>query len=420
MKTLQHIYTLMNYIDKAKQIHNGKYDYSHIKNIVKRDTRVLIGCPIHGVFEQSMHKHLNGDGCRQCGNIEAGKNRIQKAREKFIEQSNQVHSNKYSYVNTNYVKAIQPITVTCLVHGDFITTPYKHLSGTECKQCSYVELCERLKIPWDTYKQRFLSVHGNTYDYSKVEWKGTETAIIVICKKHGEFHILPRSHRAGQGCQKCSKESNIQYNKLDKDTFIKRSVEIWGTRYNYSNVDYVDSNHKVWIICPIHGEFQQFPANHYRYGCGSCGRHANIRTRELNERCRKEFLDKANQVHQNKYIYPHTEYINASTKLTVTCTKHGNFKISPNNHLRGKGCPECGKEAARVSKIKPCDEYLIQCSKLYGDKYDYSKIEWNGTSFPISIICKQHGSLQSYHTAIYKEENVQNVQIHIQKLALNG
>lgn len=390
----------MNYIDKAKQIHNGKYDYSRIKNLVKRDTRVSIVCPIHGAFEQSMHKHLSGDGCRQCGNIESGKLRIQKAREKFIEQSNQIHSNKYSYDSSVYIKAIEPITITCLIHGDFVTTPNKHLSGIGCKQCSYVELCERLKIPWDTYKHRFLSVHGNTYDYSKVEWKGTETSILVICKKHGEFRILPQSHRAGQGCQKCSKESNIQYNKIDRGIFIKRSIEIWGNRYNYSNVDYVDSNVKVRIICPIHGEFQQLPANHYKYGCGSCGRHDNVRTRELNERCKKEFIDKSNQVHQNKYTYSRAEYTTAAIKLTVTCAKHGDFKISPNNHLRGKGCPECGKESARVSKIKPCDEYLRQYTTLYGDKYDYSSIEWKGSSFPISVMCKQHGAftvIPHYH-----------------------
>jgi len=55
------------YIQKAKLLHNNKYDYSLIDELIKRDTRVQIICDKHGMFEQSFHKHLSGDGCRKCG-----------------------------------------------------------------------------------------------------------------------------------------------------------------------------------------------------------------------------------------------------------------------------------------------------------------------------------------------------------------
>ena len=55
------------YIQKAKILHNNKYDYSLIEELFKRDMRVKIICDKHGIFEQSFHKHLSGDGCKKCG-----------------------------------------------------------------------------------------------------------------------------------------------------------------------------------------------------------------------------------------------------------------------------------------------------------------------------------------------------------------
>ena len=34
-------------------------------------------------------------------------------------------------------------------------------------------------------------VHGNKYDYSKVEYINSSTKVIIVCKDHGEFHQKP-------------------------------------------------------------------------------------------------------------------------------------------------------------------------------------------------------------------------------------
>lgn len=184
----------------------------------------------------------------------------------------------------------------------------------------------------------------------------------------------------------------VQYNKLNTQAFIERSTKIWGSKYDYSKTEYIDSTHKVCIVCPLHGEFQQIPSNHYKYGCGACGRSLNVRNRELNSRCKQKFVEKSCQIHQNKYTYLRSEYIDAVTKIVITCLTHGDFAVSPNNHLRGKGCPSCGLEVSRVSRLKPYDEYLEKFKILYDNKYDYSKVKWNGSSSAISVICQQHGA----------------------------
>ena len=185
--------------------------------------------------------------------------------------------------------------------------------------------------------------------------------------------------------------SKIQGNIHTTDIFIKNAIQIWNDRYDYSKVVYKDSNTKVTIICKKHGEFEQLSSNHYKYGCGRCGREMNVRNNYLKEKCKREFISKANIIHQNIYDYSYTIYKNAITKIIVICKKHGEFSISPNNHLQGKGCPECGKKSAGLAKLKSFENYYPEFIKLYGDKYDYSSVVWEGGSKPVIVICKKHG-----------------------------
>lgn len=383
--------TIDNYKEQANIKHNNKYDYSQITELLKRDTKVNIICPIHGIFEQSFHKHLLGDGCKKCGIEIAGLKRIQKAKIKFIKQSSELHNHKYNYSKTNYISTKEKIIITCPIHGDFEITPNSHLNGCGCKKCANDKTKERMSIPWNIYEEYLHNIHSNKYDYSKVIWKGVDIDIIVVCPIHGNFKIKPADHKRGRGCQKCSKETRIQYNKLDTDNFIEKSIQIWGKKYNYSKTKYFGADDKVIIICDKHGEFEQSPSNHYKYGCGSCGREKNVRINELKEKCKKDFEMKSNIVHNNIYDYTKSDYINVATKISVICKEHGEFNVTPNNHLRGKGCPECGKIKSAIAKIKPYDEYLNEFIKLYGNKYDYSLVKWEGASSAISVICNNHG-----------------------------
>ena len=47
-------------------------------------------------------------------------------------------------------------------------------------------------------------VHGNKYDYSKVNYVGNKIEVTIICPEHGEFEQTPKGHLRGQGCPKCN------------------------------------------------------------------------------------------------------------------------------------------------------------------------------------------------------------------------
>lgn len=65
----------------------------------------------------------------------------------------------------------------------------------------------------------------------------------------------------------------------------------------------------------------------------------------------EQFLEKVKSVHGDTYDYTDTIYINMKTKIRVVCPTHGVFEQLPQAHLRGQGCPLCGREK-QVATLK--------------------------------------------------------------------
>ena len=272
-----------------------------------------------------------------------------------------------------------------------------------------------MSIPCNIYKEDLQNIHNNKYDYSKVAWKGVDIDIIVICPIHRDFEIRPADHKRGRGCQKCSKETHIQYNKLDTDNFIEKSIQIWGNKYNYSKTNYLRVNDKVIIICDKHGEFEQLPSNHYKYGCGSCGREANIRNNELKDKCKNEFEIKSNNAHNNFYDYTQTNYIDAKTNVIIICKEHGEFIMTPNNHLRGRGCPKCFNHYSKSSIL-----WLDFLSKYYNINIQHAENDGEylipKTKYKADGFCKENNTIYEFHgdywhgnPNIYKDDDINTI-----------
>ncbi len=130
--------------------------------------------------------------------------------------------------------------------------------------------------------------------------------------------------------------------KFNQEDFIKKSISIHGNKYNYDSVKYINIRTKVTIQCPIHGDFEQRPDRHLRSGgCFKCGR---MNTGEKLKKGNEQFIIDSNIIHGNKYSYEKVDYINANTKVIITCPVHGDFFKTPAKHLMLKqGCPKCTK-----------------------------------------------------------------------------
>lgn len=177
------------------------------------------------------------------------------------------------------------------------------------------------------------------------------------------------------------------------DIFIKKAKEIHGDKYDYSLVDYVNAKTRIKIICPTHGKFEQIPYNHLSgKGCKECGHKENGRNRSITF---EKFLEKAKLVHGDKYDYSKSKIENYKTKIEIICKEHGSFFQTPNNHLRGKGCKECGMESTLNHIQENCssstEDFIQKSKELHSDTYDYSLVDYVNNTTPVEIKCEEHG-----------------------------
>ena len=196
------------------------------------------------------------------------------------------------------------------------------------------------KLSKEIFIERSNIIHNNIYDYSQSEINGVDNKTIIICKEHGEFLQIPKDHMKGRGCWKCGTK-NRGYKVIEKfsEEFIQKSKKIHNNKYIYSSAVYNGANQKIEIICPIHGSFWQTVSDHLSgYGCSLCANE----NRSLSQRkTLDEFIRQVNEIHQNKFDYSKSVYINDTKKIEIICTTHGSFWQSPNAHIRGQGCPKC-------------------------------------------------------------------------------
>ncbi len=226
--------------------------------------------------------------------------------------------------------------------------------------------------------EKFKIVHGNKYDYSEVYYKNNKTKVTIICPEHGEFKQSPNLHLSGSGCPKCGNLSKVFKNKVNIKNFRDKVILIHGNKYDYSLVKIGFYKDKVTIICPEHGEFKQSPKVHLNgSGCPKCSGLCKYTT--------EEFIKESNIIHKNKYNYRLSNYINAKTKIKITCPTHGLFEQSPNPHLNGQGCPKC------AGKNKTTDEIVTEFKLIHGNKYDYSEVEYKHNKLKVKIKCLLHG-----------------------------
>jgi len=237
----------------------------------------------------------------------------------------------------------------------------------------------------EEFIEKARKVHGDKYDYSKVEYINSKTKVCIICPEHGEFWQCPYAHLRGNSCPECANVKRGDTFRFDEEKFIERAKQVHGDKYDYSKVVYKNADTKVCVICPEHGEFWTRPVNHiYRQkqGCPKCaGR--GLSTDEVLERFRK--------VHGDKYDYSKVVFNKMHEKVCIICPEHGEFWQTPAKHINGQGCRKCGIIDRSERRMKSTEQFINESIKVHGNKYDYGKAVYKGAFKKVCIICPEHG-----------------------------
>jgi hypothetical protein len=316
----------------------------------------------------------------------------------------------FDYPNTLFIKTAsqeEKVEIICKKHGPCLVVPRHHLSNPTggCSKCraekTSASKIEKSKKQWE---QDILTTHlflngTSKYDYSKfVFTKRKESSIIICkaCKEEGrfpfEFSQSPNHHiDRKQGCNTCSNIKNGLNQSTPLDEYIMRCSEKHRDIYGYDKIHetYKSGRSIIQIYCKECEEyFSQMAESHISgRGCIKCGL---VRTTLAKLSNTETFVEKAKQIGHNHIIcdYSKTIYVSAREKLHIKCILCNiEYPITPNNHLRGKGCPTCYHHTSRTARewlsyiqsqkgiiLQTFDsedgEYIINGTRWKADGYD--------------------------------------------------
>lgn len=345
--------TTSDFLERAELVHGDRYDYSKVTYLYEME-KITIFCKKHQIeFQQRVHKHLAGQGCRKCSSEENG-NRCRTSVGDFIKKAKAIHGNKYNYDGIEYVNTQTNIKINCPIHGDFYQTPGNHTHKTNSQGCP--ECGGRTNWDQEKFIIKAKEVHNGKYNYDKVNFINSVGKVIITCPEHGDFPQTPYKHLMGQDCPFC-----VPNYRRNTEHFIKKAIEIHGNKYSYENTKYIGTHKKVFITCPIHEDFEQTPANHTRklnpQGCPECSGRYLLDA--------DEFILRANEKHDFYYDYSKVVYESMRSKVKIICPFHGEFPQQADVHLKGSGCQKCRLSKGEQKIQKALKELNVQFEQQY-------------------------------------------------------
>jgi len=261
--------TPQEFVRRANEIHNNKYDYSLLEYKTTKD-KINIICPIHGIFNQCANSHMNGRGCRKCY-FEKLKLSLIKTTDDFIIQSSKIHNNKYDYSKSIYTACKNKLIIICPKHGEFLQEATKHMHGHGCRKCQYDTIPATQPISFQDFVYRSKIKHNDRYSYNVDYYTNGSTKTKINCKIHGDFWQIPQQHMSGQGCPLCAHITQHDHQKVTFDEFVTKANKKHNTRYKYIDLGGIGLDSTIGMICKKHGTILQKMRNHLNTtGCPKC------------------------------------------------------------------------------------------------------------------------------------------------------
>ena len=264
------------------------------------------------------------------------------------------------------------------------------------------------RLTTEEFIEKARKVHGDKYDYSKVEYKNKRSKVTIICPKHGEFTQYASCHLQGEGCPECGLEKIKTVNLSDLPTFISKAKEIHGDKYDFSEVkEYKGNKVKVEVICNKCGRHFFIRPNDVLSGHGCRCYHLKpkverpprpkkVKIPKVPKKPRKisieEVKDRIEKLGNGNFQYDINEYVNTQKPITFKCLTCGHvFKRDLNLFRYVHTCPNCNKKKISQERTKTTEEYVQQCKEKYGDLYDYSETVYTQSSEKVRVKCNECG-----------------------------
>lgn len=194
--------TTATFIERAKQKHGNKYDYSKSKYI-SSVKKIEIICKRHGPFFQLPSQHITvGQGCYHCGRDSIAAHR-QRDTKDFIAHATKKHGHRYDYSKVEYKESLVKVKIKCRLHGIFLQSPASHLQGHGCPSCRTNMPYSKIAVRWINDEAKRLKLKDVRHAENGGEYTIPGTTIRVdgyhpktktVFEFHGDlFHGNPKT-----------------------------------------------------------------------------------------------------------------------------------------------------------------------------------------------------------------------------------
>ena len=170
--------------------------------------------------------------------------------EEVLKRCKSIHGDKYVYpIDMLERRNNNKVPIICPIHGEFWQYLSNHYKGCGCPKCGgnynyttdeYVEFLKNTIKEWNI-------------TFEKVVYINNHTPIILTCKKHGDFKILPSSISSNVLCPECNKLLLKEKQTKTTEWFITEAKKVHGDKYDYSKTTYINAKTKDCIIHSIYG-----------------------------------------------------------------------------------------------------------------------------------------------------------------------
>lgn len=249
---------------------------------------------------------------------------------------------------------------------------------------------KKQKYTTESFINRASEKHSGYYKYDRVVCNNALDKVEIYCPSCDAYFIQQAAaHLYGQGCGLCARDRAANSKRRTTNDFIELANKVHGVgRYDYSGVKYTLSTKNVDIKCNLcQLVFSQKANGHLTgQGCAHCAGCKRLTT--------EQFVVKAELVHGlADYDYGEVDYINAFTKVVISCKDHGDFSIRPNCVLNGRGCPTCGRDRMKTPRLK-FSTFLKRSHIKHNSRYTYEASSYINTDSMVLIHCESHGSFR--------------------------
>lgn len=121
----------------------------------------------------------------------------------------------------------------------------------------------------------------------------------------------------------------------------------------------------------------------------------------------EELIDKANNIHNNKYNYKNATSTAVTSKIEIICPLHGSFIQEVRLHLKGAGCPACGRESQHSKRKTQEEDFIKKSNNVHEYKYKYPRTKIINLHHKCIVTCNVHGD---FHIAPLKHLKGQGCQ----------